>query len=539
VLVKRHLAWRAGLVGAAALLSFLYILPSIPGLSPLPGWWRYVRPLILAPPPEPISLGLDLQGGMHLVLEVETDKAVENATDRLLEEVRRLLDKQGIGVSRLVREGTSGIVLVLEKPEERDRTERALKELATLDTSAGATPNELRLKLQEREAKQIRDSSVPQTLEKIRNRVDKFGVTEPLILPEGDRRIVVQLPGLKDPQRVIDLIGKTALLELKVVDTTLNPVHVEQGTVALPPDLQLLYMREVGEKKEIVAKRPIVVQRRPVITGASLIDARVQVDDKGGWLVAFALDREGGRIFAEFTGANIGRQLAIVLDDTVYSAPVIRNKISEGRGVIEGNFTPESARDLALILREGALPASVKIVSNLTVGPSLGQDSIRAGVQASIVAGIVVILFMGFYYRWSGILADLALLLNLLMMLAVLAGIQATLTLPGIAGIALTIGMAVDSNVLIFERIREELRLGKTVRSAIDGGFSKAWVAILDSHVTTLITALALFLFGSGPVRGFAVTLAVGVTINLFTATVGTRVVFDWLTLRGMKQLSI
>jgi len=298
-------------------------------------------------------------------------------------------------------------------------------------------------------------------------------------------------------------------------------------------------MREVGEKKEIVVKRPIVVQRRPVITGASLIDARVQVDDKGGWLVAFALDREGGRIFAEFTGANIGRQLAIVLDDTVYSAPVIRSKISEGRGVIEGSFTPESARDLALILREGALPASVKIVSNLTVGPSLGQDSIRAGVQASIVAGTVVILFMGFYYRWSGIIANLALLLNLLMMLAVLAGIQATLTLPGIAGIALTIGMAVDSNVLIFERIREELRLGKTVRSAIDGGFSKAWVAILDSHVTTLITALALFLFGSGPVRGFAVTLALGVSINLFTATVGTRVVFDWLTLRGMKQLSI
>ncbi|MCI0484052.1 MAG: protein translocase subunit SecD, partial [candidate division NC10 bacterium] len=504
--MKRDLAWRAGLVGAAALLSFLYILPSIPGLSPLPGWWRYVRPLILAPAPEPISLGLDLQGGTHLILEVETDKAVENATDRLLEEVRRLLDKQGIGVSRLVREGPSGMVLVLEKPEERDRAERALKELASLDTSVGATPNELRLKLQEREAKQIRDSSVPQTLEKIRNRVDQFGVTEPLIVPEGDRRIVVQLPGLKDPQRVIDLIGKTALLELKVVDTTLNPVQVEQGKVSLPPDLQLLYMREVGEKKEIVVKRPIVVQRRPVITGASLIDARVQVDDKGGWLVAFALDREGGRIFAEFTGANIGRQLAIVLDDTVYSAPVIRSKISEGRGVIEGNFTPESARDLALILREGALPASVKIVSNLNVGPSLGQDSIRAGVQASIVAGIVVILFMGVYYRWSGVIADLALLLNLLMMLAVLAGIQATLTLPGIAGIALTIGMAVDSNVLIFERIREELRLGKTVRSAIDSGFGKAWVAILDSHVTTLITALALFLFGSGPVRGFAVT---------------------------------
>jgi preprotein translocase subunit SecD len=289
----------------------------------------------------------------------------------------------------------------------------------------------------------------------------------------------------------------------------------------------------------VVGKRPIVVQRRPVITGASLTDANVQPDERGGWRVGFALDREGARVFAEFTGANIGRHLAIVLDDTVYSAPVIKSRIGEGRGVIEGDFTAESARDLAIVLRAGALPAPVNVVANLTVGPSLGQDSIRAGVQASIVAGILVILLMAVYYRLAGVIADAALLLNLLMLLGLLAGIQATLTLPGIAGIALTIGMAVDSNVLIFERIREELRLGKSVRSAIDGGFSKAWVAILDSHVTTLITALALFLFGSGPVRGFAVTLALGVAINLFTATVGTRVVFDWLTLRGMKRLSI
>ena len=476
---------------------------------------------------------------MHLVLEVNVEKAVEGATERLVEEVRRLLDKDRIGVSRLVRQGTAGIVLVVEKAEEREKAQRVLGELVVLEQVPGPTPHELRLTVLAREVTRIQELALRQSLETIRNRVDEFGVTEPLIVPEGDRRIVVQLPGIKDPQRAINLIGKTALLELKVVDATLNPLEVAQGKVALPPDLQLLYLRELDENRQVVGKRPIVVQRRPVITGASLTDANVQPDERGGWRVGFALDREGARVFAEFTGANIGRHLAIVLDDTVYSAPVIKSRIGEGRGVIEGDFAAESARDLAIVLRAGALPAPVNVVANLTVGPSLGQDSIRAGVQASIVAGILVILLMAVYYRLAGVIADAALLLNLLMLLGLLAGIQATLTLPGIAGIALTIGMAVDSNVLIFERIREELRLGKSVRSAIDGGFSKAWVAILDSHVTTLITALALFLFGSGPVRGFAVTLALGVAINLFTATVGTRVVFDWLTLRGMKRLSI
>jgi preprotein translocase subunit SecD len=235
----------------------------------------------------------------------------------------------------------------------------------------------------------------------------------------------------------------------------------------------------------------------------------------------------------------VGRLLAIVLDGTVYSAPRINEPIAGGRAQITGRFTPEEASDLAIVLRAGALPAPVEVIANLTVGPLLGQDSVRAGVQASILAGILVILVMGIYYRLAGVIADLALFLNLLMMLGVLAGIQATLTLPGIAGIALTIGLAVDSNVLIFERIREELKLGKTVRSAIDSGYSKAWVTILDSHITALITAMALFLFGSGPVRGFAVTLALGVLINLFTATVGTKVSFDWLIIRGMKRVSI
>jgi len=533
--VRKRIRGRVILLAIATLVTGYYLVPSVAPVGSLPSLFPGVLPRA-----ERVNLGLDLQGGMHLVLEVQDEKAVESTAERLLEEARRLLDKEKIGVARLVREGISTLVLKVAKAEERDKAQRVLGELAVLDKLPGATPDELRLTLQSREVKRIEELAVRQSLETIRNRVDQFGVTEPHIVPEGDRRIVVQLPGIRDPQRAINIIGKTALLELKAVDTTLNPVEVEQGRVSLPPDLQLLSLREVDEdKRQVVGKRPIIVQRRPIVTGASLTDARVQPDDQGGWAVGFTLDREGARAFGEFTGANVGRLLAIVLDDVVYSAPVIRSRI-EDRGQIEGNFTADSARDLAIVLRAGALPAPVKIIANLTVGPSLGQDSIQKGVRAAVVAGILVVLLMGVYYKLSGVIADFALLLNCIMLVGVLVAIRATLTLPGIAGIALGIGMAVDSNVLILERIREELKLGKTIRSAIDAGYDKAFVTIVDSHVTTLITAAALFLFGTGPVKGFAVTLSLGVAINLFSALVGTRVVYDWMaSRRDLKRLSI
>jgi preprotein translocase subunit SecD len=477
---------------------------------------------------------------MHLVLEVQAEKAVENATERLREEVKRLLDKDKIEVAQLTREGATGIVLKVAKAADRDNAQRALGDLVVLDKVPGTTPDELRLTLQAREIKRIEDLAQRQSLETIRNRVDQFGVTEPHIVPEGDRRIVVQLPGIKDPQRAINLIGKTALLELKAVDDSLNPGDVAQGKASLPADLQLLNLREVDDNRQVTGKRPIVVRRQPVITGANLTSAEVRPDDQGGWLVAFSLDSEGARVFGDFTGANVGKQLAIVLDDTVFSAPVIRSKIGEGRGQIEGNFTADTARDLAIVLRAGALPAPVQIISNLTVGPSLGQDSVQKGVRAAILAAILVVALMAFYYKLSGVIADFALILNSIMLVGILVALRATLTLPGIAGIALGIGMAVDSNVLILERIREELRLGKTVRSAIDAGYDKAFVTIVDSHVTTLITAAALFLFGTGPIKGFAVTLSLGVAINLFTALMGTRVVYDWMTARReLKALSI
>ncbi|MFQ5803019.1 MAG: protein translocase subunit SecD [Candidatus Methylomirabilales bacterium] len=535
--MKRHLAWRASLVGVAALLSFLYILPSIPGFSPLPGWWRYVRPLILAPPPEPISLGLDLQGGMHLVLEVDAEKAVEIAVDRRVAEIRGSLEGEGIAVKKLERRGTRQVFLEITEEKARGAVDRILGNYPEMARS-GEGRTRFLLTLSGREIAAIQEQAVEQNVEKIRNRVDEFGVREPLIQREGDRRIVVQLPGIKDPERAIKLIGKTALLEFKMVDDKHNLQEALEGKV--PEGSEILYEKVLDPQGRVANRIPYLLEKKTVLTGDVLTSARVQFDpDTNDPVVAFALDRAGARIFGEVTGKNVGRRLAIVLDGNVYSAPVIQNRIPGGRGQITGRFTSDEARDLAIVLRAGALPAPVEVIANLTVGPSLGQDSIRAGVQASIVAGILVVSVMAFYYRLAGIVADLALLLNLLMMVGVLAGIQASLTLPGIAGIALTIGLAVDSNVLIFERIREELRLGKTVRSAIDTGYSKAWVTILDSHITALITALALFLFGTGPVRGFAVTLAVGILINLFTATVGTKVVFDWLILRGMRRLSI
>ncbi len=521
----------------AALLSFVYVLPSIPGFSPVPGWWRYVRPLIFAPPPEPISLGLDLQGGMHLVMEVDAEKAVESVVERRVAEIRRALERDQIAVETLERQGTDQIVVAVQEEKTLERVERVLASYPDMARAQRGTTG-LLLTLSGREVTGIHERAVEQNVEKIRNRVDEFGVREPLIQREGDRRIIVQLPGIKDPERAIALIGKTALLEFKLVDNQHSLEEALKGQV--PEGSEILYQKILDPQGRVTQRIPFLLEKETLLTGDVITSARARPSQEtADFEVGLEFDREGAKIFDEITGKNVGRRLAIILDNNVYSAPVIQTRIPGGQAQITGRFTPEEARDLAIVLRAGALPAPVEVISNLTVGPSLGEDSIQAGVRASILAGILVILVMAVYYRLAGVIADLALFLNLLIMLGVLAGIQATLTLPGIAGIALTIGLAVDSNVLIFERIREELRLGKTVRSAIDSGYSKAWVTILDSHITALITAMALFLFGSGPVRGFAVTLALGVVINLFTATVGTKVVFDWLILRGMKRVSI
>jgi len=379
--------------------------------------------------------------------------------------------------------------------------------------------------------------AVDQAVETITNRIDQFGVAEPDIRPQGRDRILIQLPGIKDPKRAIDIIGKTALLEFKLVDEDNSLEEALKGTI--PPGDEILYQikGEPGSQK----KTPFLLKKRAVLTGEYLTDARVRIDSEYSEpYVSISFDSRGARLFEQITGANIKKRLAIVLDSVVNSAPVIQDRISGGRAQITGRFTMEEARDLAIVLRAGALPAPVKIIEERTVGPSLGKDSIDKGLKSMIAGGLIVILFMVFYYRFAGILADVALFLNIIFIAAGLAFFGATLTLPGIAGIILIIGMAIDANVLIFERIREELRLGKTPRAAVDGGYSKALVTILDANITTLIAALVLFQFGTGPVKGFAVTLSMGIIASLFTALFVTRVIFDYLIIeRGMKKISI
>jgi preprotein translocase subunit SecD len=534
--VKKTIKWRAILLGFTTALALLYVLPSLPGFDVFPTWWRDHLPH------EKLKLGLDLQGGMHLVLEVDSEKAVENATERWTGEIKSAFEKQKIGVDKIAREGQDAIRIRIAKAEQRDAASKAVSEFAVLDPSPTADPSEILLTLKPKEVKRLKEYAVRQCLETIRNRIDQFGVSEPQIVPEGERRIVVQLPGVKEPQRAVELIGKTALLEFKLVDERTNDSKVMQDALAghLPPDTEILYQKSTDAKGN-VSSLPFLMQKKTLLTGDSITSAEVQIGrEMNEPYVSMEFDRVGSKIFSDVTGANVGRRLAIILDNNIYSAPRINEKIPSGKAQITGRFSMEEARDLAIVLRAGALPAPVRIIANVTVGPSLGQDSIKKGLRATLLGGILVVAFMIFYYRASGVVADFALLLNLIMLVGALSWFRATVTLPGIAGIALTIGMAVDSNVLMFERIREELRLGKTPRSAIDTGYNKAFLTILDSHVTTLITAVVLFQFGTGPIKGFAVSLSLGVLINLYTALVGTKTVFDWITTRSdMKALSI
>ncbi|MEI7541925.1 MAG: protein translocase subunit SecD [bacterium] len=377
------------------------------------------------------------------------------------------------------------------------------------------------------------EEAVTRALEILRNRIDALGVSEPLITREGDKYIVIQLPGVKDPERALSIVGKTALLEFKMIDerNKISEMTDAKGnTVAskIPAEDRIIANRE-GER--------LVILNKDMLTGADLVDSKVQLGQSGVPVVWFKFSPEGGQRFAEITGDNVGKRLAIILDDKVYSDPVIKTRISGGEGIIEGNFTLEDAKDLSLILRAGALPAPVKIINKYVVGPSLGADSIAKGQKSIVIGALVVVFFMAFYYGLSGIMADLALLFNVLFVLGVLAALNATLTLPGIAGMTLTLGIAVDANVLILERIREEMRGGKTIRAAIDSGYHRALWTIIDSHVTSLITAAILFQFGTGAIRGFAVTLFWGLTISLFTAYFITQSIFDMR--KQYKKLSI
>ncbi|MBF0583395.1 MAG: protein translocase subunit SecD [Magnetococcales bacterium] len=520
--------WKPATILFTLLLSLLYTFPSLYGGTPSwwPGWM----------PDRVIARGLDLQGGLYLLLSVETDKTLEQTAENLVDEVRASLRKEHLRYNSADREGIDSVVIQLADSADSPKVRQLLeKELPNLQMVEDPASKKLRLTLKATESKEIRRFAMEQSIQTIRSRVDQFGVTEPTIQKQGEDRILIQLPGLSDPTRAKALIGRTARLEFKMVDEKGDLSAAMAGRVPLG-DVLLYGNREAGQKN----RQPYLLKKRTVISGDLLTDARVNFSQYNEPYVSITFNRQGERKFSQLTGEHVGERMAIVLDNTVYSAPVIREKIEGGRAQISGSFTAEEAHDLAIILRAGALPAPVKIIEERTVGPTLGQDSVDQGLASILIGGALVLIFMGFYYKGFGWLANLAVLLNMLLLMASLAMLQATLTMPGIAGAVLLMGMAVDANVLIFERIREELRLGKTPLAAIDHGYGRAFVTILDSNLTTLITGLVLYQFGTGPVRGFAVTLSVGLVISMFTAIFVTRVVLDMLLKgRHVKTLSI
>ncbi len=532
--MSKSIKVRGGIALGCLLLALVSLAPTFVG-DRLPSWWRNAF--------DPIQLGLDLQGGMHLVLGVDVDKAVESRLDAIGDQFEGLLREQDVIFQRVHRRPGQRLVVTVYDDRAGAQVDSLMKanfpnlEPLTLPAEGGYIDKYFRLS--DREVQRIREYAVRQALETLRNRIDQFGVSEPTLQLQSGNRILIQLPGVRDPQRAIALLGKTALLEFMMVDERADLQQALLGR--LPEGSKLLYERRVDPRTGAVTETPLVVRDTAVLTGDLLSNAQVRIDPRFNRpYVSIDFNAVGARRFDQITAANVGRRLAIVLDDTVYSAPVIQERISGGSAQISGSFNEQEATDLAIILRAGSLPAPVEILEDRTVGPSLGRDSIRRGVISVIIGSLLVLISMAIYYNLSGMVANLALVLNLIFVLAMLSLFKATLTLPGIGGIVLTIGMAVDANVLIFERIREELRSGRTARAAVEAGYAKALTTIIDANVTTLIAAVVLFQFGTGPVKGFAVTLSVGIIASLFTAIFVSRLVFDFfLTRFDVKRLSI
>jgi preprotein translocase subunit SecD len=486
-----------------------------------------------------IKLGLDLQGGTHLILQVQVQEAISQHTDQIRDSLETQLRNKNIKYEE-IRKADDTHILVRNVPTEQSSDFRnTVTDMFGTDwdlTPAPGEPGGYLLTLRPQTIANIQTQTMAQSVETIRRRIDQLGLTEPVVAPygRGENEIVVELPGEGDPERAKSVIQAGGQLELrKVEDETTYPSELAAMAAhggVLPAGTELLPGKaEPGSPSAPGSETWYLVDRAPIVTGRDLRGAGVQRSTKniGYYDVTFSLSTEAGKRFGPFTEQNIGRKMAIVLEHRVQSAPVIQGRI-EDSGVIEGRFGRDEANDQALILRAGALPASIKYLDERTVGPSLGADSIRHGWQASVLSLVVVMIFMVVYYRSAGINAVVALLLNLVILLAALAYFGGVLTLPGIAGVILTIGMGVDSNVLIFERIREELRAGKAPVSAVDLGFKRAFLTIIDTHVTTVVSAFFLFVFGTGPVRGFAVTLVVGLVSNIFTSVYVSRMIFDW-----------
>ncbi len=527
--------WKTVLVLGICLVGITFASPNVMPADlrdRLPGWMG-----------QTLNLGLDLQGGVHLLWEVEASEIVINRLEIVEDDVRQQLRNNNIGYT--------GIGVVDERFQVRIRDLAQLtqavsliEELATPVTGVGfagsvddiavsSTDDGLiTVVLTEEALDQLVGQAVTQSIEIVRRRIDELGTREPSIQRQGRNRIIVQVPGESDPQRIKDIVGTTAHMEFRMHDASVAIAEALAGSV--PPGSEVLPSSDAGEPY-------VLVRRRALIDGERLVNAQPTFDPQSGEpVVSIRFDTRGAQAFARITRENVGLRFAIVLDDLIITAPVIREAIPSGNAQISGRFTPETANDLAILLRAGALPAPLTVIQERTVGPGLGQDSIDAGQMAAIIGLVLVLLFMIASYGIFGIFANIALFVNLVLIMGALSLLQATLTLPGIAGIILTVGMAVDANVLIFERIREEMRSGKTPINAVDTGYSRAMGTILDANITTLIAAVILFWFGAGPVRGFSVTLGIGIVTSVFTAVTFTRlIVATWLRARRPERLPI
>jgi preprotein translocase subunit SecD len=483
-----------------------------------------------------IHLGLDLKGGTHLILQVQVNEAVNSETDLVVERLKEGLRKINVNYGEIFKGDPARQPERIEikgvPPDANTPLRTLMSESFPEFNVASGAENSFVLTLKPEAVTKIQNDAVTQSIETIRNRIDKLGVSEPVIQEHGlgQHQILVQLPGVDDPARVKEIMQSTAMLEIRqAIDNQGYPSEADAIRAhggMLPPGSVMLRGRSIGSTNGMATEQVYIVSRTAVVAGRDIRDARPDRDQSGRPAVGFNLTNDGGRRFSAFTRAHINDYLAVVLDNRVREVASIESEISDA-GIIRGGFTEQSSKDLAMLLRSGALPASIRYLEERTVGPSLGADSIRQGVTAAVIGMSLVMAFMLVYYRGAGFNADLALVLNLIILLGFLGFTGAVLTLPGIAGVILTVGMGVDSNVLIFERIREELRNGKAPASAVDQGFSRAWLTIVDTHVTTIVSAFILFLFGTGPVRGFAVTLTFGLAANLFTAVFVSRVIFD------------
>ena len=520
---------RIYLAGGIVLAAILILLPSLN--VDLPDWFKAGFGATK------IQLGLDLQGGTHLLMDVKLDEAVKTQIHRRADDLKKELKDNKIDGAVAVDDSGNLTVKLKSSADRTPFLDLVQKTFADLTVSSGSDSSGAAvysLAYKPLELQTIRTNAMDQALETIRNRIDQLGVRETTVAKEGDNEILVQLPGIQDPERAKELIGKTAVLEFKLVDDTKN---VQDAIKDGPPaGDEILY-----GTSESGGREPYLVESPVLMTGDVVTDARVRPGARlEGPYVAVELDNRGAGIFDAMTADNVGRRLAIVLDNTVYSAPVIKERIPGGHVQITGRFSMEEAHDLAIVLKSGALPAPVEIEEERTVGPSLGRDSIRQGEMSFVIGAGAVLIFMAVYYSGAGLLADFGLSLNILLLICVMAALGATLTLPGIAGIVLTLGMSVDANVLVNERMREELRNGKSPREAVKLGYERAWSAIRDSNISTFAAGLILFQFGTGPVKGFAVTLCVGVLTGLFSCIVVTRAWYDYrISMRKLTRISV